>query len=880
MGRRLSWWAIALFTAGFCVIASPSLARVSPIGGDTPAQEPIAAVVQTAQSPVAQGRSLYEAGRYAEAAQVLEQAIATYRTGGDRLSEAVALGNLALTYLELGQISDAEQGVTESLEILRSMDTHSPEAQSRLAQVLMIAGRVQLTQGQSQQAYDTWTEAANWYEQAENTSGWLEARVNQAQAMQDLGFYQRAVATLSEVRDALADQPDSLTKAIALRSLGDTLRVAGDLQQSRQVLESSLAIAKQLNNTEAIAATQISLGNTLRAQVENPLQIAREDQTTVTYDQAIAFYQAAATAPVGGTIRVQALLNQLSLQVKLGQTAEAQAILPIIAQELQGLTASRTSIYQQIDFATNLVALKQQTGAADPSWESIADILARATQQAETLGDLRAQSYAVGSLGELYEYTGDWSNAYALTEQAWLISQTVSAPDIAYRWQWQLGRILQQQQNRDGAIAAYSKAVDLLQEIRGDLVASNRDAQFSFKEEVEPVYREFVTLLLQPEEETTQPSNENLSQARDVIEKLQVAELDNFFRSACLNVNEITVDDIDAQAAVFYPIILSDRLSVILSLPGQPLQQASTFVSKVDVENTITQLARLLRSPTNSNGHLPYARSLYDWLVRPFEAQLASADLKTLVFVPDGILQSIPMATLYDGEHYLIQNYAIAITPGLQLLETRPLEPRQLSALKVGLSQQRPDFPNFSALPGVVEEINIIQEEVPEGEVLLDEKFTTQAFSEALNRSPFPVVHLATHGKFGSRPEETFILTWDGAIDVNELRDLLQSGSLQRTNPVELLVFSACETATGDPRSALGLAGVAVGAGARSTVASLWQAFDESTVLFMQQFYEELSKENVTKAEALRQAQLAMLEVPIYQRPYFWSLFVLVGNWL
>ena len=108
---------------------------------------------------------------------------------------------------------------------------------------------------------------------------------------------------------------------------------------------------------------------------------------------------------------------------------------------------------------------------------------------------------------------------------------------------------------------------------------------------------------------------------------------------------------------------------------------------------------------------------------------------------------------------------------------------------------------------------------------------------------------------------------------------LRSRGKTIRT-PIELLVLSACETAQGDQRAALGLAGVALRARARSTVASLWQVSDGSTAKFMKDFYQELNTKNTTKAEALRQAQIRFLNDNYNQHPYYWAAFILSGNWL
>jgi CHAT domain-containing protein len=235
------------------------------------------------------------------------------------------------------------------------------------------------------------------------------------------------------------------------------------------------------------------------------------------------------------------------------------------------------------------------------------------------------------------------------------------------------------------------------------------------------------------------------------------------------------------------------------------------------------------------------------------------------------------MATLHNGTQYLVEKYGIALTPGLELLDPKPLAQRQLKVLTAGLSEARQ---GFSAIPNVEVEVKEIQSEVP-GEVLLNQEFTKTNIQNAINAIPFPVVHLATHGKFSSKADSTFILTWDSRINVNELREFLQTTDRRRSSPIELLVLSACQTAKGDNRAALGIAGVAVRAGARSTLATLWSVNDEATADLMVRFYQELANTSVTKAEALRRAQVAILQDPKYkQHPYFWSPYVLVGNWL
>ena len=556
------------------------------------------------------------------------------------------------------------------------------------------------------------------------------------------------------------------------------------------------------------------------------------------------------------------------------QSKAASTLWPAILDQIDSLPPSRTSVYARIDLAQSLMKLSaiEQSVSGD-----IAQMLATAVQQAKNLPDPRAESYALGTLGQLYEQKQQESDALSLTEKALAIAQTIDASEIAYQWQWQIGRLLKIKGDNARAISAYDQAVKTLQSLRSDLVAINSDVQFSFREKVEPVYRQFVDLLLQSSPES-QPQQENLIAARQAIESLQLAELDNFFREACL-VAKRSIDAVveeDQTAAFIYPIILPDRIEVIFKLPKQPLRRYTTSIAQSEVESILEELRQNLTKREILKRSQSLSQQVYNWLIQPAASDLAQSNIKTLVFVLDGSLRNIPMAVLYDGQQYLIEKYAIALTPGLQLVDPKPVEQVQLKALIAGLSQARH---GFNALAYVENELKQIQTEVP-GPLFLNQQFTTESFNNEINLQPLPVVHLATHGQFSSNAEETFILAWDKPIKVNELNSLLRSRDERRPEAIELLVLSACETATGDKRAALGLAGVALRAGARSTLASLWQVDDESTTVLMSQFYEGIADQQLTKAEALRQAQLNLLRNPRYQHPLFWSPYVLLGNWL
>jgi CHAT domain-containing protein len=243
--------------------------------------------------------------------------------------------------------------------------------------------------------------------------------------------------------------------------------------------------------------------------------------------------------------------------------------------------------------------------------------------------------------------------------------------------------------------------------------------------------------------------------------------------------------------------------------------------------------------------------------------------------VPDGALRLIPPAVLYDGQQYLIEKYAVAITPSLSLTEPHPLPQDTVQVLAAGLAEAADGFP---PLPHVWEEVQAVQK-LYAGTVLLDQAFSPARLDTLLQQGRFAIVHLAAHGRFAPEANASFLLTGQGKLTLTQLAQSI--GRLRfRDQPVELLTLSACETAQGDDRAALGLAGVAIQAGARSALATLWRVADEATAHLMQAFYQHLRTPGVSKARALQQAQVALLKEPRYADAFFWAPFLLLNNWL
>ena len=880
-----------LFTLALCLTVLPAIAQAPK---STPL--PVQPSTSTPQQLFEQGTILYQSGQFAEAASAFQQAAQAYQTHGDRLKQAAALSNLSLTYQQLGRWQDAKAVIEESLMLLngqKESSTQNSLATRReallktqnlhlLAEALDIQAGLQLATGQSDEALATWQQVTTLYTQLNDETNVFRSRINQAKALQIKGFYRRALDILNELKESLKAQPDSLTKAIALRSLGDALQLAGDLDHSHQILQQSLEMAQRLHVPEAISAAYFSLGNTARAQKDTA--------------SAIDYYQKAIANSANPLSKVQAQINQLSLLIEINPASKASEAVQLAEQiQFTHLPPNRESLFAKINYAQAVIQLlgsanisKSMASSIPALTQTVVALLSQTIQQAKSLHDRAATAYALGTLGHLYEQRQQWSQAQQLTEQALQQVQTQNAPEITYRYLWQLGRLFVAQSNLSPARTAYEGAIAHLKALRSDLVASNREAQFNFRDGVEPVYREAVALLFAIEK--TDPNPENLNQARQLIETLQLAELDNFFRAACIDFKSVSLDKVvdrgDPTAAVIYPIMLGQELQVIVKMPAQPLRHYATPKPRAEVEGVLHQLREQLVDEDTIKKTQALGKEVYNWLIHPIDAELQQAGIKTLVFVLDGAFRNVPMGVLYDGKHYLIETYAVALNLGLQLPESRPTT---LKAIAAGLAEPSPAFQeryHFGSLPAIKTELALMQQAGVDTQILFNEAFKKESLQQAVRSQPSSIVHLATHGKFSSKAEETFVLTADGPMNVDEFETLLRVRGQTRAKSIELLVLSACQTATGDERATLGLAGVAFRAGARSTLASLWQVDDRATALLMGEFYRELAKAKVTKAEALRRAQLALLsskfsaENPRYFRPLYWAAYTLVGNWL
>lgn len=869
--------------------------------------------VATAQSAnarqlVEQGIKQYRAGNVLNAIASWQTALTAYQNTSNYANAAIVREKLAIAYQQIGQFEQAIDFWQKAIANYRSL-------------------------GDSVKVERLLVEQAQTYSrlgQNKNAIALLCGASDDEKCLQSEGSALQIARKFSDFQG----------EAAALGSLGEAYRLRGKQDKAIETLETSLRIVQEHNLPAYRSSVLNSLGNAyfskaqLNEQRANSAQLRGAETKASEFIKEVTFDYKKALGYFNNSLelsriqndqfsQMRTLLNLLQFYYRpidsnlLDNTNHPEQILQEALALLEKLPDSANKVYAAIDlaqlkqlvFASNSPSFKAQYLPRELNDLQAEELLKKAVSIAQSIKDSRSQSFALGKLGYLYEYRKDYDKALDFTKQARLAAdQKLRAKDSLYLWEWQAGRIFKAQEKESEASKAYERAIATLEGeggIRDNLLIAEQDLQFNFRDTISPLYREFARLKLERAQSLPVASQEyqkELDLALNAIDSLKLAELQNYFGNDCVFAvfDKERVDDLEtADTAVFSSIILEDRTAIVVSLPNPEKKfkpNAAKRLKKLTWINDSEKLRAEIKKfrleiqkfydPTDA--YLTPAQNLYNSIIRPFASDLDPTQIKTIVFIQDGILRSVPMAALHDGQEFLVQKYALATTPGLRLTSPKPLDFQGLRTLALGLTEAAiVDGEEFKPLANVTNELNQVIKLSPGSKKLLNKQFTPQSLERELKKAVYPIIHIATHGQFGTIPEDSFLVTGNNEkITITQLESDIRRFSTG-SEPVELLALTACQTGIGDDRATLGIAGITVQAGVRSALASLWYVDDAFTQELVAKFYDNLrsahvprSRSQMSKAEALQKAQKALINQNKKIHPAQWAPFILIGNWL
>ncbi len=905
----------------FLRLCACTLIAVLWIGNFSPSAQ-TTAIASDPQQSVQSGIEAYETGDFLEAIALWHQAYENYEEAHTVSAMATVSKNLALAYQQIGQTAEEITHWENAIAAFHLLPSSSPDS-AGLSHLLTEQAQAYSRLGQHRKAIALLCTE--------------DSTINAARGPQDCQPGSALqIATASE---------DTLAQVAAIASLGEAYRASGEYDEALHHLNYGREIVHSLDRPDLEGAILNGLGSLEmnRAQVDYRLALeaaergdSSEQTANAEADEhitgAISYFEKAYTLlPNATPEQLRLLLNLIPAYIQAENWAAAEQYQQLAIEVLAQMPNTQHKAFATIRLASFIEALNTRAPLSPPpttpldakTEQQATDLLRQAVDISKSIGSYRAESFALGRLGYIEERAERYEAALEATQFARLAAgEEIASEDSQYLWAWQAGRILEKTDRLDDAEVAYQEAILLLEKIRDNISSANKDLQFDFRDSVEPVYRQYAALSLKriPSEVTLRADKKDngfrrLDSTLNALDQLQIAELQSYFANDCVispvavRINEVY--DQQVTAIISTAILDNDRaslsvdepdnkqLAVIVSFPNGDKKTVYTQVNESVLKENIKRFRRNMEDGRdlsleyNEKYDQEPSQHLYQWLIGPIRTDLDDRGIDTLVFTNDGLLRSIPMAALHDGEQYLIENFAIATTPSLTLsslqIAERSTNPRIL-LMGVSEASSIEGDRNLPELKGVDKEIKAIAEKFPKSKTLLNEDFSTAKLREEIAEKDYRILHMATHGFFEPDPTESFIVMgakaeaspFNETLKIRKLDTLIREASDPTRQPIELLTLTACETAVGDNRATLGLAGVAVRAGVQSAIASLWAVSDSYTAMLISQFYDELQTSSVSKAKALQAAQIDMIrsENKEAQHPYRWAPFVLIGNWL
>ncbi|MBD2003868.1 MULTISPECIES: CHAT domain-containing protein [Cyanophyceae] len=855
------------------------------------------------------GWSYVSLGQYREAIEIHQQSLAITRELGNRQEEAHSLRELGQAYNASGQYKEAIEVYQQALAIGREIGYWDHSAQLGLDSAYVASGR-----DNRSRLYRDQIEHKQQFLAGARASGdrRMEAGtlVELGKIYTTSGQYKEAIAVYQQSLAIVREIGDRRGEGYILPNLGDAYYSLGQYREAIEIYQQSLTIFRQFRDRlrpfERLSAHYVEAG-TLGNLGDAYYSLGQYREALEVYQQVLAiarevgdrFTEGDNLGNLGNVYyalrqypeAIECYQQSLAIAREIGFSDEPQGKLlsyigMVLAQQNQpelAIVFYKQSISIRETIRRNIREAPQKdqqtyTETVADSYRALADLLFkqdRVLEAQRVLDLLKVQ--------ELNDYL-DNVRGNNNTAQG-------------------LPNLLPEQQTWENYQAVLNKAIEIGKELtqlrqlkqKGMLTPTQEQRIAQLVKAQETIRAEFNNFTRSPEvlALVTQRSPETLSQ-------------DLLLRMGDFNALQDNLRNLQQKAVLLYPLILDDRLELILTTPDSPPIRRTVQVPKKQLNETIVAFRSALQDPA-ADAKTP-AQQLYNWLIKPLEADLKAADAQTIIYAPDAQLRYIPLAALYDGQQWLVQRYRINNITAASLTDLNTKPQRQMQVLAGAFATGRYSFTvggqsfDFAGLPFAGTEVENLAKTIPATTQLIDKAFTPQVTVPKMD--DYTVVHLATHAAFVvGTPDDSFILFGNG--DRITLRDI-QNWSLKN---VDLVVLSACETGLGgklgNGEEILGLGYQMQRAGARAVIASLWTVDDGGTQTLMNTFYANLKKSNTTKAEALRQTQIALItgdstalgqaqgifavehvrnsspNVSAHlSHPYYWAPFILIGNGL
>jgi len=790
---------------------------------------------------------------------------------------------------------------------------------------LIIKGEEFYYQGHLEHAVFNWEEALFILDTEKYIGIYIDTLLNLASVYQAFGNYENALSAYQKTLPLINKSSDRYRNARFFSQMGELYLFLEDVKQGLTFLKKAVDEARQVKNPQILAQVLQKKGDGLTAdRYFMGAMSAYEDSLN-------RIEELSKDSDIHVAALIENIRNQIKQSKKKLQQSIQQAMLSFQSQNRQDIQykdyadiiISLDDIDQDIQTLLDLFKqdekeqtvkiysqrIRKEIQTADDFLQPIAyHALTNANSIAGTMGNRRLLAHSHAALSDIYAENHRYNRAINQIRQAVFYAQESNLTDILYRFQWKLARYFSARNNSLKndllkSIETYQMAIDTLNpgdppcieknkntdarmsiyNVRKDLINAYPTG-ISFEKDIKPLYVERVGVLLSQAlkpDQSKESTKGFIFQAIDTLERLKLAEYKDYFQDECLgsNLTPVATDsnqlvNANPQTAIIYPLFMKNRVVVIL-ITQKDIQLYPVSARREQVEETSLEFRKSLEN-RDQELYRGYAGQLYIWLIRPMEEKLQDNKIKTLLIVPDGVLRLVPFAALYDGFDYLIKQYAIAYLPKISGMNPQWLPRKNVNLFFGGLSNRQNNILPRHHVETDYKAIAHAMSRLINTHNILNRSFASKKIVRRFKKNAYEIVHLTSYCQMGKEPEDFSVNAYNQFLEMNDIERILNQKKLPG-----LVVLDYCKTLTEDQRSTLFFSGFPMKTGAHSLLLSLWTDRDVAGSDIVPEFYRQLIRTPYqSRAEAIQSAQIETLGKPRFHHPFFWSGFMLIGDWL